>query len=74
MGGVAISEQIPVLVKECLDNLAYERELLGLSREELQKATGVRADIIRAYEKGKGRPTRSKYNKLAAFFDWEAWE
>ena len=54
-----MSEQIPAQVEECLYNLA---------------ATGVRADIIRAYEEGKGRPTRSKYNKLAEFFGWEAWQ
>ena len=63
-----MSEQIPEHVKECLYDLAYERELLGLTQEELQSATGVRADIIRAYEEGKGRQTRSKYNKLAEFF------
>ena len=69
-----MSEQIPAQVEECLYSLAYERGLLGLTREELQSATGVRADIIRAYEEGKGRPTRSKYNKLAEFFGWEVWQ
>ena len=69
-----MSEHIPAQVEEGLFNLAYERWSLGLTREELQTATGVRADIIRAYEEGKGRPTRSKYNKLAEFFGWEVWE
>ena len=69
-----MNKEIPAQVKENLYNLAYERELLGLSREELQRATGVRADIIRAYEEGKGSPTRSKYNKLADFFGWEQWQ
>ena len=69
-----MNKEIPAQVKESLYNLAYERELLGLSREELQRATGVRADIIRAYEEGKGSPTRSKYNKLADFFGWEQWQ
>ena len=69
-----MSEQIPAQVEEYLYNLAYERELMHLTREELQSATGVRADIIRAYEEGKGRPTHSKYNKLAEFFGWEVWQ
>ena len=67
-------EQIPEYVSKCLYNLAYERGLRNLTRQELGKLTGVRADIIRAYEEGKGRPTKSKYNKLAAFFEWEAWQ
>ena len=69
-----MNEQVPAEVKECLYSLAYERELLGLTREELQSATGVRADILQAYEEGRGRPTRSKYNKLADFFGWEVWQ
>ena len=69
-----MSEHIPAQVEEGLYNLAYERWSLGLTREKLQTATGVRADIIRTYEEGKGRPTRSKYNKLAEFFGWEVWE
>ena len=68
-----MNEQVPAGVMESLYSLAYERELLGLTQEELQSATGVRADIIRAYEEGKGYPTRSKNNKLAEFFGWEAW-
>lgn len=69
-----MNEQLPAEVKESLYNLAYERKLLGLTREELQSATGVRAEIIRAYEKGTGCPTKSQYNKLAAFFEWRAWQ
>ena len=67
-------EQIPAHVKECLFNLAYERGLRNLTREELQRATGVREDILRAYEEGRGRPTKSKYNKLAEFFGWTVWQ
>ena len=67
-------EQIPAHVKQCLYNLAYERGLRNLTRKELAKLTGVREDIIGAYEEGKGRPTKSKYNKLAALFEWREWE
>ncbi len=31
------------------------------------------SESFRAYEEGKGRSTRSKYNKLAEFFGWEVW-
>lgn len=65
---------IPAHVSKNLSKLREEREYYGVSPEELQKSSGVRADIIRAYEEGKGRPTRSKYNKLAEIFDWEEWE
>lgn len=67
-------ESIPEHVANNLYMLAYERELRGLSSRELQKRTGVREDIIVAYESGKGRPTASKYNKLAEFFGWEVWK
>ena len=69
-----MNKEMPAQVKESLYNLASERELRGLTREELQRATGVRADILRAYEEGKGSPTRSKYNNLAEFFGWEVWQ
>ena len=65
---------IPDHVRENLSKLHEERELSSLSPEQLQKLSGVRADIIRAYENGTGTPTRSKYNKLAEFFGWEEWE
>lgn len=68
-----MEEQIPTFVRQGMSNLANERELRGLTREELQSATGVRADIIKAYEEGRGRPTKSKYNKLAEFVGWEVW-
>ena len=67
-------EQVPAFVKQMLFNLAYERGLRNLTREELQRATGVREDILRAYEEGRGRPTKSKYNKLAEFFGWTVWQ
>ena len=66
-------EGVPAHVKECLSNLAKERVQRGWTREELQRATGVRSEIIGAYEEERGRPTRSKYNKLAEFFGWEVW-
>lgn len=67
-------EQIPAQVKECLSNLANKREQRNLTRKEVARLTGVREDIIGAYEEGRGRPTQSKYNKLAAFFGWETWQ
>ena len=66
-------EQIPAHVKKNLNTLASQREEQGMSRKDLQKVSGVREDIIAAYEEGRGRPTRSKYNKLAEYFSWEAW-
>ena len=65
---------IPDHVKGNLSKLHEERERESLSPKQLQELSGVRADIIRAYEEGKGRPTRSKYNKLAEIFDWEEWK
>lgn len=65
---------IPSHVSENLFKLESERVFYSLSREQLQELSGVRADIIKAYEEGKGRPTRSKYNKLAEIFDWEEWK
>ena len=65
---------IPAHVRENLSKLQEEREFYNLSPEQLQEHSGVRADIIRAYESGTGTPTRSKYNKLAELFDWEEWE
>ena len=65
---------IPEHVSGNLSKLQEERESKSLSPEDLQKLSGVRADIIRAYESGTGTPTRSKYNKLAKVFDWEEWE
>ena len=65
---------IPAHVRENLSKLQEEREFYNLSPEQLQEHSGVRADIIRAYESGTGTPTRSKYNKLAELFDWEEWK
>ena len=68
---------IPEYVRGNLSKLQEERERKSLSPEDLQRLSGVRADIIRAYESGTGTPTRSKYNKLAKVFDvfdWEEWE
>ena len=64
---------IPEHVKRNLSKLHEERESKSLSPEQLQRLSGVRADIIRAYESGTGTPTRSKYNKLAEIFGWEEW-
>ena len=65
---------IPEYVMGNLTKLQEERERKSLSPEDLQRLSGVRADIILAYESGTGRPTRSKYNKLAKFFNWEEWK
>ena len=64
---------IPEYVMGNLTKLQEERERKSLSPEDLQRLSGVRADIILAYESGTGTPTRSKYNKLAKVFDWEEW-
>ena len=66
--------EIPEHVSESLSRLQQERENKGLSKKELQKLTGVREEIITAYEIGTGQPTRSKYNRIAEIFGWEAWK
>lgn len=66
--------EIPEHVSASLAKLQHERENKGLSKKELQKLTGVREEIITAYESGTGHPTRSKYNRLAEIFGWEAWK
>ncbi len=66
--------ETPKFVREYLNTLEQERERMGISVEELSELSGVRKDILAAYEAGAGRPTPSKYNKLAEVFSWEAWE
>ena len=66
--------EIPAHVRAFLQKLQQERENKGLSKKELQKLTGVREEIITAYESGVGQPTRSKYNRIAEIFGWEAWK
>lgn len=59
-----------------IDNLSELKKLRierGMTIEELSKVTGVRRDIILAYEEGRGSPTMAKYNKLAEFFGWKLW-
>ena len=69
-----MTEIVPEHVKNNLYLLAYEREQRGLSHRELQKLTGVREDILVAYESGKVLPTAGKYNRLAEYFGWEVWQ
>ncbi len=64
----------PKFVMEYLNTLEQERERMGISIEELSKLSGVRKDILLAYEAGTGRPTPSKYNRLAEVFSWEVWQ
>lgn len=65
---------IPEHVRLSLSRLQEERGKSGISRTELHKLSGVRENIIAAYEEGKGTPTKSKYNRLAEIFDWELWD
>ena len=69
-----MNDNVPSMVKENLCSMAAERARLGITVDELRELSGVRKEIIEAYEAGKGTPTKSKYNKLAFIFGWEAWQ
>ena len=69
-----MTNEIPEHVRKNLAGLKDLRERRHFSLKELQILTGVRQDIIQAYENGTGTPTRSKYNKLTAIFGWKDWE
>lgn len=65
--------EIPAHVHANLAQLLTLRGKRRLTTKELQKLSGVREEIIMAYENGTGNPTKSKYNKLAEIFGWEEW-
>ncbi len=69
-----MNNDVPSMVKQNLCAMAEERARLGITADELRHLSGVRKDIIEAYEAGTGTPTKSKYNKLAFIFGWEVWE
>ena len=69
-----MTKDVPVMVKAYLRALPKERARLGLTVQDLAKQSGVRKEIIEAYEAGTRTPTRSKYDKLAGVFNWEAWQ
>ena len=69
-----MTNEIPEHVRRNLAGLKDLRERRHFSLKELQILTGVRQDIIQAYENGTGTPTKSKNNKLTAIFGWKDWE
>lgn len=69
-----MTNEIPEHVRKNLAGLKNLREKRHFTLKELQKLTGVREEIITAYEDGTGTPTKSKYNKLTAIFGWKDWE
>ena len=46
----------------------------GITRKDVATVAQVSERAIRNYEDGKQYPSRSTYNKLAAFFGWEVWQ
>ena len=66
--------EIPAHVRANLAGLYQLREKRRFSLKDLQVLSGVRADIIKAWENGTGTPTKSKYNKLSPIFNWRDWE
>lgn len=68
------TKDVPAMVEANLHALPKERARLGLTIQQLAKQSGVRKEIIEAYEAGTGIPTESKYDKLASVFGWKTWE
>lgn len=68
-----MTNEIPEHVRRNLAGLRDLREKRNFTLRELQVLTGVRQDIIHAYENGTGTPTPSKYDKLADIFNWKYW-
>lgn len=69
-----MTNEIPEHVRRNLAGLRDLREKRRFTLKDLQVLSGVRQDIIEAYENGTGTPTKSKYNKLTAIFGWKDWE
>ena len=69
-----MTNEIPAHVRRNLAGLQNLRERRNFSLKDLQILTGVRQEIIQAYENGTGTPTKSKYNKLADILNWEYWQ
>lgn len=69
-----MTSEIPAHVRRNLAGLRDLREKRNITLKDLQILTGVRQEIINAYENGTGTPTPSKYNKITPIFGWKDWE
>ena len=63
----------PYFVYDNIDSMNRIREICGFSIKHVSTQTLIPQSALRDYEYGTAYPGKTNYNKLAAFFDWEAW-
>ena len=64
----------PEFVVKNIRTLRKSRNHKGLSLAELERRTNVFSSHLCRYEIHGAVPQKENYNKLAAFFGWEAWK
>ena len=58
------------------DNIYSMEQIMitcNIMNSQISAATGIPHNYISEYKQGIAIPSKSNYNKLAAFFDWEVW-
>ena len=63
----------PLFVRDNINSIHTICNTLRFSYAEIALATGIPRTSILAYAAGYELPRKERYNKLAAFFDWEVW-
>ncbi|MBQ3758696.1 MAG: helix-turn-helix transcriptional regulator [Synergistaceae bacterium] len=63
----------PAFVADNINSLKQIRSTCSISLLDVGSATLIPITLLQDWEAGTGYPSQTNYNKLAAFFDWEAW-
>ena len=63
----------PDFVLDNIDSMEQIMDTCGFKIRQVANLTGILPSFIREYKLGYSLPSKTNYNKLAAFFDWEVW-
>ena len=64
----------PEYVYDNLDSMEQIMKTCGFKISNIVQGTGISYKNVHKYVKGYVYATKTNYNKLAEFFDWEEWE